>query len=162
VREGASHLRERLPDRGQIAASTYEDTALWAFGALALGAVFGAALPVSQRERELLEPARRKVREATQQATEMALEKGGEAMDEVSSRLEPERHEEPQRHEEPERTTGYTGGAGFAPSPYQGSSTGMRGSADGPGSDYGASSSDEDEDSPTPLVGPGGPSTPIH
>jgi hypothetical protein len=167
VRDRSSQWMDRLPDRERIAASTHEDTALWAFGALALGALFGAALPVSQRERELLEPARRKVREAK----ELALEKGGEAMDKVSSRIDGGGHE----HEE--RSAGYSGGQGLtSPPPYgatSGSSYGTSsggssygtssGSGTSGGSSLGTSSSTSTDDDSTPLVGPGGgPSTPIH
>jgi hypothetical protein len=86
--ETATHLRERLPDRERIRASAYDDTGVWALGAMALGALFGFALPVSERERELLEPARRKARELGEQAKEMALEKGSEAMDKATASVE--------------------------------------------------------------------------
>jgi hypothetical protein len=96
-RDRASSLRERLPDREELRSRASEDEGLWALGAMALGAAFGLAIPMSSRERELLEPARRKVREAGQQAKDAALEKGTEAMDTASSRLDQERGGEEER-----------------------------------------------------------------
>jgi hypothetical protein len=92
-----------MPDREQIYSSAREDMGVWAFGALALGALFGMALPVSQRERELLEPAKRKVREAGYQARDMALEKGSEALDRAQAKVGGDEDEEHQ--EEETRTT---------------------------------------------------------
>lgn len=80
-------FRERLPDRGQIRASTHEDTGFWALGAAALGVLFGFALPVSEKERQVLEPAKRKARELGAQAKDMAVQKGSEALDQASERL---------------------------------------------------------------------------
>jgi hypothetical protein len=82
-----SSARERLPDRERLRASAREDTGLWALGALALGALFGFALPESEREREMLEPARRKARELGAQAREKALEKGSEAMGKATEKV---------------------------------------------------------------------------
>jgi hypothetical protein len=61
---------------------------MWALGALALGALFGFALPVSRREREALEPARRKARELGHDLEERILAKGGEALDQAKARVE--------------------------------------------------------------------------
>ncbi len=88
IQETTSSVRERLPDREQIRGSTHEDTGLWALGAMALGALFGFALPETQRERELFEPARRKARELGQQAKDMALEKGSEAMSKATDKAQ--------------------------------------------------------------------------
>jgi hypothetical protein len=88
VHERTSRVRERIPDREAIRASTHEDTGMWALGALALGALFGFALPVSRREREALEPARRKARELGHDLEERILAKGGEALDEAKARVE--------------------------------------------------------------------------
>ncbi len=87
IQETAASVRERLPDREQLRESTHEDTALWALGAMALGALFGFALPETQREREMLEPARRKAREIGQQARDKVLEKGAEAMDKATEKV---------------------------------------------------------------------------
>jgi hypothetical protein len=84
IEESTSSVRERLPDRDRIRESTHQDTGLWALGAMALGALFGFALPETQREREMLEPARRKARELGQQARDKALEKGSEAMEKAT------------------------------------------------------------------------------
>lgn len=75
VRERAGALRERIPDREAIRSSAYEQPGLWALGAAAVGALFGFALPLTQREREVLAPAKEKVREATHQAMDRATEK---------------------------------------------------------------------------------------
>ncbi|HYD43210.1 MAG TPA: hypothetical protein VEB43_20425 [Anaeromyxobacter sp.] len=85
--EQAHSLRERLPDREQIRASTHEDTGLWALGAAALGLLFGFALPVTQKERQLLEPAKRKARELGEQAKDMAVQKGSQALDQASEKI---------------------------------------------------------------------------
>jgi hypothetical protein len=85
--EATSSMRERIPDRERIRESTREDTGLWALGALALGALFGFALPETEREREMLEPARRKARELGAQARDVALEKGSEAMERATEKV---------------------------------------------------------------------------
>jgi ElaB/YqjD/DUF883 family membrane-anchored ribosome-binding protein len=82
ARERAQALRERLPDRDTIRESAYEQPGMWALGALAAGALFGFALPLSEKEREVLAPAKERVREATTQAMDRAVERvermGGE------------------------------------------------------------------------------------
>ena len=75
VRERATALRDRIPDREAIRSSAHEQPGLWALGAAAVGALFGFALPLSDREREVLEPARERMREATHQAMDRAVEK---------------------------------------------------------------------------------------
>lgn len=75
--ERASHLRERFPDREYIRESAHEQPGMWALGAMALGALFGFAVPVSESERRMIEPAKDKLR----QAGEQALDKASEAMD---------------------------------------------------------------------------------
>jgi ElaB/YqjD/DUF883 family membrane-anchored ribosome-binding protein len=87
VQEATSSMRQRLPDRERIRESTREDTGLWALGAMALGALFGFALPETEREHELLEPARRKARELGTQAKDMALEKGTAAMERATEKV---------------------------------------------------------------------------
>lgn len=96
LREGTHALRDRMPDREQISASAREDMGLWAFGAIALGALFGMVLPVSEKERELLEPAKRRVREAGQQARDLAIEKGSDALDQVNAKVEGEDEQQEQ------------------------------------------------------------------
>lgn len=78
MREGAQHLRERLPDAGTIRDRAQEQPGLWVVGAMALGALFGFAVPMSDRERRALEPAREKAREAGQQALDKAMTAVGE------------------------------------------------------------------------------------
>jgi hypothetical protein len=82
TRERAQALRERIPDRDAIRASAYEQPGIWALGALAAGALFGFALPLTEKEREVLAPAKERVREATSQAMDRAVERvermGGE------------------------------------------------------------------------------------
>ncbi|WNG55690.1 hypothetical protein F0U59_13620 [Archangium gephyra] len=63
-------LRERIPDSGQLrhqASDLYgtvsENPVLLAIGGLAIGALFASFIPVSNRERQLLEPAKAKVKE---------------------------------------------------------------------------------------------------
>lgn len=75
VRERAQSLRERIPDREALRSSAQSQPGMWALGAAALGALFGFALPISDKEREVLAPAKEKVREATQQAMDQAVDK---------------------------------------------------------------------------------------
>ncbi|HYO66658.1 MAG TPA: hypothetical protein VEU33_11295 [Archangium sp.] len=63
-------LRDRIPDRGQIqhqASDWYgtvsENPVLLAIGGLAIGALFASFIPVTNRERQLIEPAKAKVKE---------------------------------------------------------------------------------------------------
>jgi hypothetical protein len=90
MREGAGSLRSRIPDRESMRSSAQEQPAFWALGAAAIGALFGFALPLSDKERQVLEPAREKMREATHQAMDKAVEKvegqagrGGEEREEA-------------------------------------------------------------------------------
>jgi hypothetical protein len=71
VRDQASHLRERIPSGGEIKgrASDWFDRALetqplmLALGGVALGMFASMFLPVTDRERQLIEPAKRKAQE---------------------------------------------------------------------------------------------------
>jgi hypothetical protein len=88
VRERVSNVRERLPDRERIRASAHDDLGLWVVGAVAAGAVLGLLVPVTGKEREVLEPARRKLRETAEDLKERALEKANQGMDEAEKRLD--------------------------------------------------------------------------
>jgi ElaB/YqjD/DUF883 family membrane-anchored ribosome-binding protein len=91
VRGQASALRERIPDRDAVRTSAYESPGLWALGAAAVGALFGFALPLSDAEREVLEPAKQKMREATQHAMDTAAAKMEERSDGGGMSSEPGR-----------------------------------------------------------------------
>jgi hypothetical protein len=86
MRARADTLRSRMPDRHAVRSNAQEQPALWALGAAAIGALFGFALPLSDKERQVIEPARQKMREATHQAMDKAVEaveaKGGGREDE--------------------------------------------------------------------------------
>jgi hypothetical protein len=88
VRERASALRERMPDRESLRSSAHEQPGMWALGAAAMGALLGFALPLSGREREVIEPMKGKMREATHQAMDRAAERV-EHMDEGAREGEP-------------------------------------------------------------------------
>jgi ElaB/YqjD/DUF883 family membrane-anchored ribosome-binding protein len=103
IRERASELRERVPDRETMRASAEDQLGLWALGAMAVGALLGFAVPVSPREREILEPARRRFREAAEDAKERLFEEGSEAMDRASEKVESAGEEK--RSEEPRTGT---------------------------------------------------------
>lgn len=68
---GKTHgLRERIPDRGQMrhqASDWYgtvtDNPVLLAIGGLAVGALFASLIPVTNRERQLIDPAKTKVKE---------------------------------------------------------------------------------------------------
>jgi ElaB/YqjD/DUF883 family membrane-anchored ribosome-binding protein len=71
ARDKASGLRERIPDRGEMKhhatdwySTVTENPVLLAIGGLAIGAVFASLIPVTNRERQLIEPAKSKVRES--------------------------------------------------------------------------------------------------
>jgi hypothetical protein len=87
VQGATASLRERIPDRERIRESAHEDMGFWALGALALGALFGMALPETQGERRMLEPARRKARELGEQAKDKAFEKSTEAMEKATQKI---------------------------------------------------------------------------
>ncbi len=90
MREGAQHLRERIPDAGTLRDRAQEQPGLWVVGAMALGALFGFAVPMSDRERRALEPAREKAREAGQQALDKAMSRAETAVGEGERRMEQE------------------------------------------------------------------------
>ena len=85
VRERASHLRERVPSRDVIKGRTSdwygralnEQPLALALGAVALGMLAASLLPVTDKERQLIEPAKRKAQEGIAQLG-----------DQVSQRLE--------------------------------------------------------------------------
>lgn len=85
VRERASHLRERVPSRDALKSRTSdwygralnEQPLALALGAMALGMLAASLLPVSDKERQLIEPAKRKAQEGISQLG-----------DQVSQRLE--------------------------------------------------------------------------
>lgn len=89
MREGAQHLRERIPDAERLSERAQEQPGLWALGAMALGALFGFAVPVSERERRALEPARAKAREAGEQALDKAISSAESAVGERRTGEEP-------------------------------------------------------------------------
>ena len=95
MREGAQRLRERIPDAGTIRERAQEQPGMWVVGAMALGALFGFAVPMSDRERRVLEPAREKARETGQQALDKAMSRAEAAVGEGERRT----------GEEPRQTT---------------------------------------------------------
>ncbi|QSQ19592.1 hypothetical protein JY651_30295 [Pyxidicoccus parkwayensis] len=71
LRERASHLRERIPSRDEVQGRTSdwftrtldEQPLFLALGGIALGMLASTLIPVSNRERRLIEPARRRAEE---------------------------------------------------------------------------------------------------
>lgn len=70
----AQGLRERIPDRGEMkhqATDLYstvsDNPVLLAIGGIAIGALFASFIPVTNRERQLIEPAKAKMRESISQ-----------------------------------------------------------------------------------------------
>ena len=89
-------LRERIPDRGELrhqASDWYgtvsENPVLLAIGGLAIGALFASFIPVTNRERQLIEPAKAKVKERI-----------SELGDQLESKLSGETGDESGREEE--------------------------------------------------------------
>jgi hypothetical protein len=83
LRGTASDVRDRIPSPGDVRqrASRWYDQGIndqplfFALGALALGMVASAVIPVSARERQMIEPAKRKVRETVSQVGEQLQQK---------------------------------------------------------------------------------------
>ncbi|MCP3138703.1 hypothetical protein [Pyxidicoccus xibeiensis] len=75
VREQASHLRERIPSRETVQYRTTdwfnrtvdEQPILLALGGIALGMLASTLIPVSNKERQLMEPAKRRAEEGISQ-----------------------------------------------------------------------------------------------
>ncbi|MDY7229050.1 hypothetical protein [Hyalangium rubrum] len=75
VRDQASHLRERIPSGGEMKVRTSDwfdrtlesQPLMLAIGGIALGMFASMLLPVSNRERQLIEPAKRKAQESLSQ-----------------------------------------------------------------------------------------------
>lgn len=80
MRSRAYEMRERLPGREDLRANAQENPAFWAFGAMAVGALLGMILPVTESERRALAPAREKLRETGQQAAQKVSDKVSEKM----------------------------------------------------------------------------------
>lgn len=80
MRSRAYELRDRMPATEDLRANAQENPAYWAFGAMAVGAVLGLLLPVTDSERRALAPAKEKLREAGQQAAQTVSERVSEKM----------------------------------------------------------------------------------
>lgn len=77
ARQSASKATQRTSE----AVETYPETAL--LGGLAIGALLGAFLPRTEREKEILGTAGRRINEAAREAARAAREAGREKLDEV-------------------------------------------------------------------------------
>lgn len=104
-------LRERIPDRSAIThkatdwyGTVSENPVLLAIGGLAIGALFASFIPVSERERQLIEPAKSKVREQLSTLGEQ-LESKLSGHDEDSSRQDEELQASAASESENERGT---------------------------------------------------------
>jgi ElaB/YqjD/DUF883 family membrane-anchored ribosome-binding protein len=78
MRSRAYDLRERMPGTDELRWRAQENPAFWAFGAMAVGALFGLVLPITERERQALAPAKEKLREAGEQAAHKVSDKVSE------------------------------------------------------------------------------------
>lgn len=90
MRSRAYDLRDRIPAGDELRANARENPALWAFGAMAVGALFALALPVTESERRALAPAKGKLREAGQQAAQKVSEKVSEKVGTTGARQQAE------------------------------------------------------------------------
>jgi hypothetical protein len=85
LRERASHLRERIPERQVMQQRTTdwfnrtleEQPLLLALGGIALGMVASTLMPVSNKERQLIQPAKRRAEESISQLGEQLNQKLG-------------------------------------------------------------------------------------
>lgn len=95
LRERASHLRERIPERQVVQQRTSdwfnrtldEQPLLLALGGIALGMLASTLVPVSRKERELMEPAKRRAEEGISQLGEQLNQKLG-VSEQASSGME--------------------------------------------------------------------------
>lgn len=82
---GSSGVSQRISGLGDSAASRIDDSPLIALGAgIALGAVLGATLPISRKERELLEPLGRKLNDASTSAIDRSRTMAKQKFDEMA------------------------------------------------------------------------------
>ena len=82
---GNGGLRDRFSGAGQTASQQIDNAPIIALGAgLALGAVLGAVLPASRKERELLGPVGSKVTDKGYEAVDRAREMGKQKFDEMA------------------------------------------------------------------------------
>jgi hypothetical protein len=72
LRERGGELKEKIPSRAQVRSTAEQRPMIFALGALILGAVFGMLLPVTQKERQVLEPVKEKVKAMGEEAVENA------------------------------------------------------------------------------------------
>ena len=78
-------VKQRFSGLGDRASTQIDSSPLVALGAgLALGAVLGASLPVSRKERELLEPYGKKLSEAGTNAIDRSREVAKQKFDEMA------------------------------------------------------------------------------
>lgn len=84
--EGSSTaVKQRLSGLGSKTSTQIDNSPLVALGAgLALGAALGASLPVSRKERELLEPYGKKLSEASTNAIDRSREMAKQKFDEMA------------------------------------------------------------------------------
>ena len=97
AKDKASGLREHLPDRGMVKQRTTdwygmvsENPVLLAIGGIAIGALAAGFIPVTDRERQLMEPAKAKVKEristlGDQLETKLSGEGGDVSEDELQA-----------------------------------------------------------------------------
>lgn len=82
---GSSGLKQRVSGLGDTASTQIDNSPLIAVGAgLALGAVLGAVLPASRKERELLEPIGRKLNEKGTDAIDRSRTMAKQKFDEMA------------------------------------------------------------------------------
>jgi hypothetical protein len=81
----SSSVSDRISDLGETASNQIDNSPIIAVGAgLALGAVLGAVLPASRKERELLGPVGSRVTDKGQEAVDRAREMGKQKFDEMA------------------------------------------------------------------------------
>lgn len=76
VQERIGRVRESLPDTGELRARASDQLALWAVGAMGIGAMLAMVVPVTEGERRAIGPAKEKVRELEEQGIEKVKEAG--------------------------------------------------------------------------------------
>jgi hypothetical protein len=96
-----SNVRERIPSAAELGYRAEENPLLVALGGLALGAVAALLLPVTRKEREMLEP----VKQRAGEAIGTMGNKLGESVQQAQEKISGSQQQEQQRQQGPGQGT---------------------------------------------------------
>lgn len=114
VREHLPNMRHAIPSKEQLRSggravvrSTEEHSNLWALGALAVGAFFGAMVPVSQKERAMMRPAKDQLKAQLGDIKDEAISTAKNIKENVEQTLVHKGEDDQEKSWEEEESTGY-------------------------------------------------------